>query len=347
MSRESGIPDVAALFAAGLLAALAGCGGHPPAQRPPTPLPPARAVRVALVQAGDTGAVRAPASVQARQRASLSARLAVAVLELPFREGDFVAAGAVLARLDDRALRSALAAAEAAAAAAEADLARAETLLTKRAATPREAEDARTRAAAARAGVQAAHEALAYAVLRAPFSGVVASRPVHVGDVVSPGATVIELEGAGGLELVATLNAVESRLVRVGQKLTASVDGQAGGIEATVRSLSPAGDPATHRFEMRADLPPAAGLRSGLFARLELPAVGGDARLVVPQDAVFQRGGLTGLFVLQDGRARLRWVATGASDDGSIEIRAGVAQGERVILEPAELIDGAPVVESR
>jgi hypothetical protein len=60
---------------------------------------------------------------------------------------------------------------------------------------------------------------------------------------------------------------------------------------------------------------------------------------------VFERGGLTGIFVVRDGKARLRWVASGARDGDGVEIRAGVEPGERVVLEPADLVDGAPVRE--
>ena len=82
-----------------------------------------------------------------------------------------------------------------------------EALLGKGAATPKEAEESRARAAATGAAVAAARDSLAYAVLRAPFDGVVASRPANVGDVVSPGTTLIEIEGSGGLEARATVEA--------------------------------------------------------------------------------------------------------------------------------------------
>jgi len=227
------------------------------------------------------------------------------VVELPFREGERVEAGAVLARLDDDAARSAVAAAEAAEAAAGADFRRMEALLAKGAATPREREDAAARAAAAHAALLVAKDNLAYAVLRAPFAGMVASRPVHVGDVVSPGTTLIEVEGEGGLEVQTTLDADLAAIARPGLRIKALVDGQPQPLIATIRSVSAAGDPATHRFEVRADVPAASGLRSGLFARLVLPSPSASPRLLVPSGAVFERGGLRGVFVVQEGDARL------------------------------------------
>jgi RND family efflux transporter MFP subunit len=228
-------------------------------------------------------------------------------------------------------------------AAAEADLRRAQNLMARGAATPREGEEATSRAAAAKAQLLAARDQLAYAVLRAPFAGRVAARPVNVGDVVSPGRPVVEIEGAGGLEVLATVEAGAAAALSPGSRVEALVDGQAVPLTALVRAVSPAGDAATHRFEVRADLPGSPGLRSGLFARLLLPSSTGPTRITVPEGALFARGGLTGVFVVQDGRARLRFVAKGARVGGGVEVRAGLAAGESVVLDPQGLVDGTPV----
>jgi RND family efflux transporter MFP subunit len=302
---------------------------------------------VAVVRTG-AGAMRTlPATVHARQRAALAARIAATVVELPIREGERVGAGAVLVRLDDAALRSALVAAEAAVQAAEAERARTEALLERGAATPREREEAAARAAASQASLSAAKDNLAYAVLRAPFDGRVAARPARVGDVVAPGVALIEIEGEEGFELRASAEPELAASARPGLQIEALVDGQPEALLATLRAISPAGDPATHRFEVKADLPAASGLRSGLFARIAWPAGAEEPRLSVPASALFRRGGLTGVFVADSGQARLRWVAAGETRAGRTEIRAGLDAGERVIADPAGLADGVPVLEAR
>jgi RND family efflux transporter MFP subunit len=303
-----------------------------------------RPVKVAVVSAGAAGGHAVPAGLRARDRATLSARVPASVRALPFREGEHVRAGAIVARLEDSALRSALAAAEAALASAQADEQRAQSLFAYGASTQREVEQAHVRAAAAQAAVQQAKEGLSYAVLRAPFAGVIAARPVHVGDVVSPGASVIVVEREGALEVWATLNATEAAGVTVGQELRAKVDGQPIALPVKVRSLSRAADPSTHRFEVRADLPEGKALRSGLFARLLLPSGGESTALpTVPQSALFARGGLTGVYVVDGAAARLRWIAVGQPSGDSVEVRAGLSTGEKVALDPAGLEDGAPV----
>ena len=330
------------------LAALAACGGEKarpaastPPQRPPLP------VSTAVVESTGAGEVTVPAVVAARQSATLAARLPAAVRELPKREGETVAAGEVVARLDDAALRAQVAAAEAGRQVAEVDLARMQGLAQRGAATPREVEEATARAAAARAQSSAAREGLAYAVLRSPFAGVIAARKVEVGDVVSPGQPLVIVEGRGGLELRASLTAEESRGLKPGSGIEARVDGIPNPLRARVTALSPAGDPATHRFELKADLPATEGLRSGLFARLALPGgTGGEGAITVPAAAVFPRGGLTGVFVADGTTARLRWIAVGAPTGDRVEVRSGLEAGERVVLDPAALTDGDPIVVS-
>jgi RND family efflux transporter MFP subunit len=202
-------------------------------------------------------------------------------------------------------------------------------------------------ASGARAQLTAARDNLSYTALRAPFAGRVSSRRVNLGDVVSPGLPLIEVEGEGGLELRATVESGLAATLRPGSRVRALVDGQPGPLTATVTAIAPSGDPTTHRFEVKADLPGTSGLRAGLFARLLVPGVAADPRIVVPAGALFERGGLTGLFVVADGKARLRWVAPGARDGDTVEVRAGIEPGERVALDPAGLADGAPVKEQQ
>jgi RND family efflux transporter MFP subunit len=300
-----------------------------------------------VVRTGGPGEVAVAAAVRARERAVLSARISASVILLPYREGQRVPAGAVVLRLEDAAGRAAVAAAEAAVRAAESDLDRTRTLLAAGAGTPRDLERATAAASAAQAQLALARDNVAYSALRAPFAGRLSARRVNLGDVVSPGAPLVEVEGERGLELQATVESGVAAVLRPGATLKALVDGQPGPLTATVTAIAPAGDATTHRFELTADLPDAPGLRAGLFARLLVPGVAGETRLTVPATALLERGGLTGLFVVDGGHTRLRWAAAGARDGDTVEIRAGVEAGERVVVDPGDLVDRAAVLERR
>jgi multidrug efflux pump subunit AcrA (membrane-fusion protein) len=122
------------------------------------------------------------------------------------------------------------------------------------------------------------------------------------------------------------------------------VDGIPEPIAARVRTVSPAGDPETHRFLLRADLPDDARLRSGLFASVDVPDTSAPKRRMVPAAALVERGGLAGVFVVEGGKATLRWIDVGSRSGDEVEVRAGLSPGESVVISPGGLADGDPVV---
>jgi multidrug efflux pump subunit AcrA (membrane-fusion protein) len=75
-----------------------------------------------------------------------------------------------------------------------------------------------------------------------------------------------------------------------------------------------------------------------------LPARNGAAILLVQDDLLVQRGGLPGVFVLRDGRARFQPVRPGRRTGGNVEVLAGLAGGERLVGgRLAEVRDGNPI----
>ncbi len=309
--------------------------------------PPIQVTAVEVRSTSESGGVEIPAAIESSRRAVLTSRLAASIIELGAREGDVVNAGAVMVRLEDTALGAALSAAEASDQAAARDLKRAEALLAKGAATRNEVENATTAAERTRSAVVAARETLAYASIRAPFTGRVLRKLANVGDVVNPGQPLLEIEGAGGLEVVASIEGAIHDRLRVGQKIEVRLDGIEAPFVATIHDLAASADPSTHRFTLRADIPPGNGVRAGLFARILVSSPGGEARVLVPSAAILRRGGLTGVYVVRDGHAWLRWIAPGDAFGDFIEVRAGLDPKERVALDPSRLHDGAPVSEAR
>jgi RND family efflux transporter MFP subunit len=327
-------PPLAAVALA--LAALA-----PEARATPAAAPPARVRTVR--PGGPEGTVLAPASVVAARRATLSTRVAASVRDVHVREGQRVAAGQLLVSLSDADVRASLAAAETALASASVHERRIRELAAERAATPAELELAEAQRAQAQAQVAAARATLGYTELRAPFSATVQARRIDPGDLVGPGQPLLELEG-DALELVATLSEAEARALAVG----ATVPFQAGAArgEATVTALTPGGDPLTRRRTVRARVAKVEGeLRTGAFARLELPAAAAPAEgtLWIPRSALVARGDLTGVFVAAEGRAELRWISLGERAGDHVAVRAGLAPGEAVVDAPGALRDGAAV----
>jgi RND family efflux transporter MFP subunit len=282
------------------------------------------------------------ANLQAARRATVSTRLSATVRAVHVDEGRTVQAGQLLVSLADDELRGALEAARAALASASAHERRIVGLAAERAATPSEVEAARAQRAQAEAAVAGARANLTHAEIRAPFAGTVQARRIHPGDLVGPGQPLVELEG-GGLELVASLSEEEARGLAVGTKLRFEA-GEARG-EAVVTALTPGGDALSHRRGLKARVAGApAALRSGTFARIEVPGAGPVAGAVwVPRSSVVERGDLTGVFVASSGRAELRWLSVGERVGDHVPVRAGLRGDEPVIDAPGSLRDGQAI----
>lgn len=306
-----------------------------PAAAPP---PAARVKLVALT--GAAGGAIAPATLGAARRATLATRLAAQVRAVHVELGQAVQAGQLLVSLADADVRGGLAAAEAGLAAAGTHEQRIRALLATRAATPSELEQAVAQRAQAEAMVAAARSNLAYSEIRAPFAGTVQARRVDPGDLVGPGQPMIDLEG-DSLELSASLSAAEARGLAVGA--TVRFVAPAGRGTARVTALTEGGDPVSHRRSLKARVVASEGeLRSGAFARLELPGAGGGGTFV-PRSALVERGDLTGVFVAAGGRAELRWLSLGEPAGDLVAVRAGLRPGDRVVDAPGALRDGQAV----
>jgi len=197
-----------------------------------------------------------------------------------------------------------------------------------------------------RAGTDAAAVASSYARIVAPFDGLITEKLVDPGNLVAPGTPLLRLEDTRTFELDVRLDESRAARVTTTSAVPVVVDGANGPMTYTgrVTEIARAVDSDTRTLLVTVELPSSpAGLASGMFGRA---AFAGSARraLTVPDSALVRSGQLTSVFVVDDGRARLRFLDVGRSSDGATEVRAGLSEGESVIVDPAPgLRDGMPV----
>lgn len=321
-----------------LLVGTLACGRKAAPEAPALPTAEVHAIPAAGTDAG-TGL---PMTLTATRRATLATRLAASVRQVHVLEGARVGQGQLLVSLADEDLQGGLRAAQAAVAAAEAQHRRITALMAQKAAIPAEMDQATTGLAQAQAALAQVKANLAYTQIRAPFAGVVQVRRVNDGDFVGPGMPLLELEGAGELELTGTASEAEARHLKVGQKLTFEAEGRQG--HAVITALAPGGDPVTHRAALRARVLGRDTWRTGTFARLRVPGGGTAGELTVPGSALVRRGELAGVFLARDGKAQLRWLSLGEARGDRFLVRAGLEKADVVIDRPGALRDGQPVV---
>ena len=315
-------------------------------------------------------------TVHAKELAILSAQATGRITAVTVREGDAVHAGQVLVKLDNTQARfdverskaatassdEAVKVAENEAALAASTLKRFEILRDHKAVSPQEFDEVQRRSQSASARVDAARDQAqaqkadessagtiaGYGHIVAPFAGVVTARHVDPGAMAMPGMPLLDVEQAGTLQLatsvdeslVKTLQKGMAILVQIAALATPSVTGH-------VAEIDPAGDPGSHSFVVKIDLPAAAGLRSGMFGSTAIGS-SNHAVLLVPKAAVVTHGSLNAVWVLDASHiASLRYVTLGSDFAGDIEVLSGLSAGETVVLSPADRELGGSRIEVR
>ena len=279
------------------------------------------------------------------------------VSEVRVEEGQRVAAGEVLAVLDDTLLRTqvtqamaSLSEAEANSDLARADLRRAQELasrdvgsrqaLDQRVASARAAE---ARVASARGRLDELDVRLAQTRVLAPDAGVVSRRSVLPGATAVAGQEAFRILRQGRLEVEARVTEMSLGTVAAGQRATVIAgDGSTG--EGTVRLVAPTVDAATRLGRVLVSLPGDTRLRPGMSARVEIEA-GSASGVVVPVRALTFRDGAARVAVVgPDGRIDLRTVTVGAIRGGEAEVTSGLGTGERVVSSGAGFLAGGDLV---
>lgn len=343
--------------------ALASCGG---ASHEATTHDSGPAVSVTVLRAstGSPDALVLPARVTAREEVTLTARLGARLTSLPLHEGDRFRRGQALATFDAPETRAQLEGARAGLAAATVarDLARKQearmdSLYANRVAALRELEGAQAERRAAEAGwaqAKAMVDGLASGTtLDAPFDGVVVRRHADVGVTVGPGMPVMDIRSSEVGDIEASVPESElSRLAGAGASGDARAEYQVGDGDwaaATLLRVDGMTDFSTRSRVARFRPANGAALEPGAFARVKLlgaTAASGAAvpvSLSVPVGALVKRGGLTGVYVAEDGVARLRWLRVGRVNGGRVDVLAGLGAEDEVIVNPAGLADGRAV----
>lgn len=333
------------MFIAVLL--LAGCGSKEEPTTTVVSAAPQKNIQAAVVETKSTSVpirVEVTGQVAPIFQATLSSRIQGTIDKLLVREGSRVSKGQLLIQLDSRDLQADLARAHAEVENAKAHLDRMNQLYAQDAVSKQEMENATRAYRVAEANRRAVEAQLSYTMVRAPFEGVITEKKVEAGELASPGQPLLKMEDPQRLRLEATVAEGDLKSVSRGDKIPVVIDALGGqALTGLVSQILPAGDPQTHTFMVKVDLPKTPGLKTGMFGRFQLDK-GLTQTILVPSAAVVERGELSSLYVVgSDQTARLRWVKLGRRFEQQVEILSGLNIDERVLVDGSRGVDGAAV----
>jgi RND family efflux transporter MFP subunit len=365
------------------LATLSSCG-QPARVAESQPIP----VKVQVVASrSGAGPTRYSGSLEPSSRVDLAFRVggyvdALGELTTPagkraIEKGDFVSKGTVLARIRAvdylqkvRTADAALSEARAQEILAKEELGRARRLFEGKAITQAELDSKLARADSAKAQVEGAVArsgeaglSLSDTVLRAPMDGIVLSRAIEVGKLMTPGEPAVTVADCRTVKAVFGAPQFLVEKLALGSPLTVFVGAESEAkspeklLSAKITEIAPSADGNGRVFSVEAELPnPHGDLRPGAVVSVRVPdSARVDDALVVPLSAVIrspQQADGFSVFVLEGSaeraRARLRNVSLGEVVGNGVTVNDGLVRAERVVTVGATLLrDGNDAVVIR
>ncbi|RYD97235.1 MAG: efflux RND transporter periplasmic adaptor subunit [Sphingomonadales bacterium] len=296
-------------------------------------------------------------TIRPRLSVEVQAPVAGTLTALPFNVGDRVAAGTLLARVDDAPQRAAIAEAEAAVAAQEATLAQARRDLARYSAlgqfvTRQRREEARLAVDQGaqelkrrRATVVQSREVQQRYELRAPFAGVILERPVDPGQTIGVSTVLYRLADLTAPEVTAEVDEVYAVELRAGGEALVSLPGRAKPLRATISHVEPRVDPATGAREVRLQIAEALeSAPSGLTVSVNLIVARERAAISIPRSAILQPDSNPRVRTVDaDGNVAERRVQFRDWPAATVTVTGGLTPGMRILADPQAAAPGARV----
>lgn len=286
-------------------------------------------------------------TVEPIRQVGVNAQLSGALLSVLVEEGNRVAAGAVLARIDARELEAQVRSAQANVEVTRSTLERSEQLRAAQVITAAEYDRDRAAHLAAEAGLQQLRTRLGFATIRAPIAGVVTEKRVEAGDVVAPQSRLFTIADLSTLVVRVPISELDVAQLRPGQSAELALDALAGRrVEGRIRRIFPSADSATRLVPVEVALTGSGAdvARPGFLARVTLQLDGRHDALLIPAAAVVAAAGEPAVFVVEEGRAVRRRVTPGVNFRGRVEILSGLEAGAAVVIAGQnQLRDGMSV----
>jgi RND family efflux transporter MFP subunit len=302
-------------------------------------------------------------SVQPERRADLRAEVNAVVLQVLKESGDNVRRGDLLVRLDDTAIRDALASAEASSRAAAQALEQSErqfqrmtTLRGSGMASAQQVEDAEIRRNNAQSDLESAktrsvlaRQQLQRTEVRAPFDGLVSDRKVSAGDTAAIGKELVKVIDPSSMRFEGLVSADNIGSVKPGQIVAFRVNGYGEQeFSGKVKRVNPAANATTRQVEVLVDFTGEKQPRlAGLYAegRVEIESANS---LTIPATSLVRDGDKSSAWRLKDNKLQRVDLAIGERDarSGDFVVTGGLAEGDQVIRHPTALLKEGQAIQA-
>ncbi len=281
--------------------------------------------------------VEVQAKVDANQSVSATAKMAGTVVSILVNEGDKVAAGQVLAKLDDVLVRQGVNELQ-----TQIDFAT--NIYTKQKALWDQQIGSEVQFLTAKNNMQSlenkmktVREQLSMTEIKAPISGTVDAVPIKIGQAIMPGIPCANIVNLSGLKVKAEVAEAYIAKIKIGDNVIVSIPDLQLEINAKASFTSSIVNPMSRTFTVEVKIPAdITSLRPNMIAVMKIADYNNPAAIVIPINVV--QSSSDGNYVLtavtENGKnvVTKKAITTGLSYNGSIEVLKGLESGEEIIV---------------
>lgn len=257
------------------------------------------------------------------------------VVRVMVEEGQFVRKGQAMAEVDGQNVRNAHEISAATLSQAEDAYKRLKNLYDKGTLPEIKMVEMETALAKAKAAEAISRKSVDEIVLKAPFSGYVASSTVHVGASVVPGVTGFRLVKIDRVKVGLSVPEKEIGKVKAGQSVTFTVSALGDQVfTGKIVTRGVTANAISHAYQVKAIVENRSHtLLPGMVCKARLENTEGDYAIVVPQQAVQISGQDKFVWTVKDGKAHRQGVTTGDVISEGVVVETGLTSGDVVIVE--------------
>ncbi|CRI67969.1 Efflux transporter, RND family, MFP subunit [Thiocapsa sp. KS1] len=281
--------------------------------------------------------VEALGTLKANESVNITSNVTETISAIHFDDGQRVKEGDILVELTSVEQHALLDEAQVRVDEAERQYERVKALVAQRAASESLLDERKRDLDTARAVLVAIESRLSDRLIKAPFDGVLGLRNVSRGTLVEPADTITTLDDDSVMKLDFTVPSIFMKDLEPGLRIEARAQAYGDRVfEGVVRGVDSRVDPVTRSIQVRAIIPnPERTLKPGLLVQVVLLVDPHDG-LVVPEAAILHQGQDHFVQVVVEGEKGLtserRQVRIGTRKPGLVEVREGLAEGDRVIV---------------
>ncbi|QXP65954.1 efflux RND transporter periplasmic adaptor subunit [Polaribacter sp. AHE13PA] len=324
---------------------------------------PVIAVKVSKVAVNsNTPFLSVSGKIEATNSADLSTRMMGYVKNVHVNVGDKVRKGQLLVSINNTDLQAkkgqvnaGITQAKTAFTNAEKNYNRFKNLYESKSVTQKEMDDMTANYQMAKAGLESANQMkneinaqFAYSNITAPFSGVITSKNIEVGDMANPGMPLISLEAPDEFEVIAMVPETEISQIKKGTTVNILVKSMDKTLKGKVTEVSTSAKNTGGQYLVKINLDKTeVSILSGMFATVQFPVERKTASelVLIPTDAIVTNGQLSGVYTVSEtNTAMLRWLRLGRTYGNNVAVLSGLNADESYIVSAeGKLFNGAKI----